>query len=628
MAGAGPMRFFHSRWFWIALVITVVGLTVIFFARGDEISYVTQTVKRESLTQSVDASGEVVSIEEVDLSFDFSGTIEQLVVRVGDAVGIGDLLAVLDSSELVADVKSAYQAVRVAQGNLDRERAGSSEETLSVSDRSVDVANAAYLASQIDADNASTLIGLTVDRYLADTDAKDAAVATAQSNLRQVKDENASDVTDAYDDLLGAAWGSIIEVRSSIAKADEVLGMRNGTLNDEYETNLSARDSAAKERAAVAFISAETSRDRAENAILSADYGYASSIFAAAQQVHSAVDDAAVLLLYVRQVVEATPTGNAFSASDSTSLLSSVDTVRASLQVDQAAIQNAFQGVQEAVRASAQNLEDAQNALVEAQRSFSATQKLSDYQVTNAKQSMSSAQALVGLRQAEKARAQAARDEVAAAPRNIDLASYESEVERARAAYESTQARLEKAQLHSPIAGNVTNVEVELGEQVLASESVITVQTTQEQFKIVADISESDISKISADDPVELTFDAFGSESRLFGTVGKIDPAEKVIESVVYYEVTVYLQQEQESLALRPGLSVDLVITTDTRKDALTIQQRAVATEGQRHYVQVLVNGKPERTEVTIGLRGDLGRVEILSGLNEGDGVIIRELNE
>jgi len=38
--------------------------------------------------------------------------------------------------------------------------------------------------------------------------------------------------------------------------------------------------------------------------------------------------------------------------------------------------------------------------------------------------------------------------------------------------------------------------------------------------------------------------------------------------------------------------------------------------------VEILVNGQPQERDVEIGLRGDNGLVEIISGLNEGEQVV------
>jgi HlyD family secretion protein len=182
--------------------------------------------------------------------------------------------------------------------------------------------------------------------------------------------------------------------------------------------------------------------------------------------------------------------------------------------------------------------------------------------------------------------------------------------------------------MFSPISGRVTKITSKIGEQVIAAAPVITVQTIDNQFEIRAYISESDITKVALNDVVLLVFDAFGKDRQITGFVGKIDPAEKIIENVVYYEATVYINPEGQSLDLRPGLSADLIVQTDVREDVVTLPQRAVLERDGIKYVRVLVNGMVEEREVETGLRGDLGRIEITSGLEVGEEVVIRELSE
>jgi multidrug efflux pump subunit AcrA (membrane-fusion protein) len=621
------MRLPKKKLIWIsaAVLILIVVSGLFFFGQRKGVEFVTETAKRERLLQTVDANGEVVSVDEVDLSFDLSGTIGSVAVKIGDSVAPGDLLATLDTDELAADVQAAYQAMLAAQGTLNKQRAGSSDEEIAVQEAAVLIASANLEAARIESQNAQMLYEAAEKRYGADVEASEKSVVSAQDNFNQTKIETAADAADAYDDEFSAAWACVIEVRNGVAKADEILGLRNGSFNDEYETSLAARDSSAKESATAAFYIAETSRDKAERAVLAADYGLSEKIDAAALLTQEAAADTADLLLFVRRAVEATPIGGDYSVSDSSSLIASVDAIRVSLQTDQSALQNAIQSVNESLRTSSQSIEDAQNELDKARKSLESTRELANYQILSAKNSLDTALVMVNVREAEHTKTIASREQVAAAPRSVDLASYESEVERARAAYEAARARLAKAEIRSPISGSVTEVSFEIGEQVTATTPVVTVQTTQEQFKIVADVAESDISKVSIGDQVELSFDAFGSDVVAFGTVGKIDPAEKTVESVVYYEVTIYLNEGQSSFVLRPGLSVDLVITTEVREGALTVSQRAVTSEEDKKYVRVLKEGKQEKLEVAVGLRGDMGRVEILSGIREGDQIIIRE---
>lgn len=608
------MKLPRRWWLWaiFVFIIGVIGYTVL---KPDvPVAYVTEVVEREDLVQTVDANGEVVSLDKVDLSFDLSGTVASIFVRVGDAVGIGDLLAILETSELSADVQSAYQSVQIAQGNLDAQRAGSSEETIAISRASLSSAEVAY-------ENAFALRAYVETVYDADVRVQATALTTASDNLSQTLVENDYLISDAYDNLLGSVWAGMIEARSAYAKGDEILGVYNSTLNDDYQNILSAGNASAVESAKTLLITLHAVLPSAENAVVSAQSGSSSEITMAAEEVDTALADSAMMLLYIRSAVSAMPATGDLSVSEAMALATSIDTARSAVQADQTALTSALQSVQNALTTSSENLEDAQNALSQAQASYDATVATRNYQIIMADHAISSAESVRTLREAELAHARAI-------PRTVDLASYEADVARAQASYASAQARLAKTEIHSPIIGDITDITIEPGEQVMASNAVITVQTTQEQFEIVADVSESDITKLEIGDLAFLTFDAFGSSRALSGVVRKIDPAEKLIEGVVYYEVMVTLNVEDQEITLRPGLSADLIFTTNFVEQTLTVSQRALFERDDVMYVRVLRDGEPEERAVTTGLRGDLGRIEIVSGLEDGEEVVIRELTQ
>lgn len=621
------MKIFKKWWFWVGLII-VVGIGAFFLVpKPEPVQFVTEVIETKDLTQTVDASGEVVSVDEVELSFDISGTVDQLLVAVGDAVEPTALLAVLDTTVLIADVQSAFQANQVAQANLDQQKAGSADETIAVSQASAKAAEASFWAADTDLEHIELLYELSLERYGLDTQSAEISLTTAQDNYNQTVADNAEMLSDAYDDLLSAAWAAVIEARSGLLKADEILGVRNGTMNDDYESVLSAKDAEALTFATTTYVSAESALETAEAAMTSVDYGSSSGeIVNAADAVAEAIGDVTRLMLYVRQVVGATLTASGFTASELTALIADVNATSSAVQVDHAALENAFQTLSDALSTSSANLEDALNALDAAQTTLDSTEVIESYQVQLSQQSLDAAEALLEIRQADYDRALASLSEVQASPRTVDLASFEAEVERTRAAYQAAQARLEKAQISSPIAGIVTEVGIETGEQVVAATPVITVQTTGEQFEIIADVSESDIARVELNDVAEMTFDAFSNDIEFKGFISEIDPAEKLIEGVVYYEVTVNLESAEQGVSLRPGMSADLTIYTDSRSGVLTLPQRAVLQENEMRYVRVLVNGEVERREVTTGLRGDLGRIEIVSGVQEGDEIVIREV--
>lgn len=89
----------------------------------------------------------VVEGTEVDLSFKMGGSIEQIAFKEGDEVKAGQLVATLNSEELLAKKEQAEAAYRLAQVKLDQAKKGVSL-TDSSSDAQVDQAQAVVSSAQ------------------------------------------------------------------------------------------------------------------------------------------------------------------------------------------------------------------------------------------------------------------------------------------------------------------------------------------------------------------------------------------------------------------------------------------------------------------------------------------------
>ncbi|MEI2639465.1 MAG: biotin/lipoyl-binding protein [Microthrixaceae bacterium] len=73
---------------------------------------------RGTIAQTVSAEGTVAALATEDLSFSSSGTVATVNVKVGDVVSTGDVLATIDSAELVAAVADAKATVAEAEAKL------------------------------------------------------------------------------------------------------------------------------------------------------------------------------------------------------------------------------------------------------------------------------------------------------------------------------------------------------------------------------------------------------------------------------------------------------------------------------------------------------------------------------
>ena len=100
----------------------------------------------------------------------------------------------------------------------------------------------------------------------------------------------------------------------------------------------------------------------------------------------------------------------------------------------------------------------------------------------------------------------------------------------------------------------------------------------------------------------------------------EIEPAETIVEGVVYYRVKVLFENINEKI--KSGMSADVTIETNKKENVLYIPQRAVSSKDSKKFVKIPDNKGVKELEVITGLKGSNGEIEIIFGLNEGDKVI------
>jgi RND family efflux transporter MFP subunit len=190
--------------------------------------------------------------------------------------------------------------------------------------------------------------------------------------------------------------------------------------------------------------------------------------------------------------------------------------------------------------------------------------------------------------------------------------------------------QLADSRLIAPLDGIVTQVNYEVGEQFgMGGKPAVSILVNN-SFNIEVDIAESNISKIKVGDQADVTLDAFPDDFILKGIVSFIEPAQTLIADIVYYKVKIdfadlvatLAQLETRGYVLKAGMTANVIITTDSRADTLTVPARAIIDKDGQSIVRVLVDKELQEVPVVTGLRGDEGMVEILSGIKPGDEVV------
>jgi multidrug efflux pump subunit AcrA (membrane-fusion protein) len=144
-------------------------------------------------SQDIQIQGEVVVLEHLNLSFPISGPVLELSVEQGDFVQTGNLIAMLDTRQLIADINRAEGELALAQARLDRASTGPHEAEIQeaaiavtsiASQRVWTIATATAQASDI------AVAQARLDLLLAQPFPEDVAVAEAEVKQAQLNLES------------------------------------------------------------------------------------------------------------------------------------------------------------------------------------------------------------------------------------------------------------------------------------------------------------------------------------------------------------------------------------------------------------------------------------------------------
>ena len=202
-----------------------------------------------------------------------------------------------------------------------------------------------------------------------------------------------------------------------------------------------------------------------------------------------------------------------------------------------------------------------------------------------------------------------------------EISAQEAKVKSAEANVKNYEAEMAKAFIKSPIDGIITKKDIKIGETISSNQLVISI-ISKSNFEIEANVPEADISKIKIGDPAGLTLDAYSNEIIFQAKVIAVEPAETIIEGVPTYKTT--LQFIGEDGRIKSGMTADINILTAKKENVIAVPQRAIAIKNNEKFVKVMSSEKEiKEVKVETGLRGSDGNIEIISGINEGDKVII-----
>lgn len=229
-----------------------------------------------------------------------------------------------------------------------------------------------------------------------------------------------------------------------------------------------------------------------------------------------------------------------------------------------------------------------------------------------------------------------------------DYENAQNNLDSAKANVEQIQAQIKQSEIEvntaatnlnytkitSPIDGTVISIPVSVGQTVNANQTTPTIIQVADldTMLIKQEISEGDITKIKPGMKVQFTTLAEPDEIYQ-AEIASVDPAMTTLtdneysESVsdtnaIYYYANVLVPNPEHKLQI--GMTTQNTIITAQKQHVLVVPTLAIQKRNGQNSVQILDGDKVVEKVVQIGLHDDIN-TEILSGLNEGDNVILSQ---
>ncbi|MFV9509738.1 efflux RND transporter periplasmic adaptor subunit [Tepidibacillus sp. LV47] len=337
--------------------------------------------------------------------------------------------------------------------------------------------------------------------------------------------------------------------------------------------------------------------------------------------------------------------GQVLATVDSSSLSTQVKIAQANLSAAKARLEEVKKGASaEEIAVKQQSVNKAKLSLdiaksnYEEQKKLYSEGKIDQLQLEQAKNNVDQAQANYNMEVAQL-------NQLKSPPKSSELQSAQASVDQAYYQLQQAQNALANATLKAPMDGVIVEVNGEVGEipssgggsnngstgnSSLSSSTssgsskssgfIVMDNSNSGELEVISQVSQNDIGKVKIG--MNATFTTTSFEGKKFtGKVTAISPEATTQSGVTTYSVKLSVDNKEQ--LLMPGMTVNTTIIVGTHTNTLYVPAAALKEQNGKMGVMVqTTNGRSRFQEVTIGYYST-DKVEILSGLKEGDQVVL-----
>ena len=608
-------------------------------------------VRFGDLVNQVSTNGTLTFSQRETLSFGSEGTVARLLVKEGQQVAQGQLLAQLDQASVIFLEESA------AQARIDLQEAENSLVQLDL-ELALDLANAEEQVASAEFDLQTALEELATAQRPTKLLAQEELAANARLDLKAAQEE--------LIDLKPGYAQQLAEALQTRADADLALEAATNALAN-YVPDLALRLAEAQQTKADADLAMEQARETLE-IYKEANNKWLEVTLSDKETARQDLEDSQKKLAQLISTQERSPADySSFISRHQTFVEIRHDTFQ-DLEARTAEFENRQARFTVAEKEAAQALKDlnilqdnsgettlldleaavevAKSDLARGIKSLADLQigvdpleaALKQTQVNSAEASLTQAEedlakmlasantleitlrekqvvvAQAGLAKAQKELAFLTQDR-----QQFPLALRQSQVASAQQQLEDALKLLVDSKLKSPVSGLVALVNVVEGEDVQAGTTIVEIVDTS-SVEIDGIVDEVDVLLVSEGIPTEVTFDALPGQV-FAGFVSEISPAADSQQGVVTYPIKIQVDLPA-TLLLREGLTAVAKIILSEEKDVLMVPQQSLYGSFDRPTVRVMTDSGVVERPVELGDSDDFW-VAVHQGLEEGEQVLM-----
>ncbi len=208
------------------------------------------------------------------------------------------------------------------------------------------------------------------------------------------------------------------------------------------------------------------------------------------------------------------------------------------------------------------------------------------------------------------------------AQNNSGITVSQAEVQSAEAEVSRVLAQIAERTITAPFSGIITSVDAKVGGIASANEAALSM-ISADNLQIESFVPEIHVQFVKIGDLADVTLDAYGPEVPFKAKVVSLDPAETIRDGVSTYRAKLEFTEKDERV--RSGMTANVIITSEKKSNVIVIPQGAVTSHDGQKFVFVKKGEQKVEQAVTTGSISSFGEIEIVSGLNDGDIVIVSD---